>query len=72
MDRATFERQKAFAGEKKPLMQRRCVDHDYTERRKYMVTMVTEERKPLFGKEWDEAVKRGEARRVLIDKRGQV
>ncbi|MBO5592361.1 MAG: hypothetical protein J5913_05305 [Prevotella sp.] len=50
MDRATFERQKAFAGEKKPSMQRRCVDHDYTERRMYMVTMVTEERKPLFGK----------------------
>lgn len=50
MDRATFERQKAFAGETKPSMQRRCVDHDYTERRMYMVTMVTEERKPLFGK----------------------
>lgn len=50
MDRATFERQKAFAGEKKPSMQRRCVDHDYTERRMYMVTMVTEGRKPLFGK----------------------
>ena len=50
MDRATFESQKAFAGEKKPSMQRRCVDHDYTARRMYMVTMVTEERKPLFGK----------------------
>ena len=31
-------------------MQRRCVDNDYTERRMYMITMVTEERKPLFGK----------------------
>lgn len=50
MDRATFESQKAFAGEKKPSMQRRCVDNDYTARRMYMVTMVTEERKPLFGK----------------------
>jgi REP element-mobilizing transposase RayT len=50
MDRATFEKQKAFAGEKKPSMQRRCVDHDYTARRMYMITMVTEERKPLFGK----------------------
>ena len=50
MDRATFESQKAFAGEKKPSMQRRCVDHDYTARRMYMVTMVTEGRKPLFGK----------------------
>lgn len=36
MDRATFEKQKAFAGEKKPSMQRRCVDNDYTQRRMYM------------------------------------
>ncbi len=50
MDKATFERQKVFAGEKKPSMQRRCVDYDYTERRMYMITMVTEGRKPLFGK----------------------
>ena len=50
MDRKTFESQKAFAGEKKPSMQRRCVDHDYTARRMYMITMVTEGRKPLFGK----------------------
>jgi hypothetical protein len=50
MDRATFEKQKAFAGEKKPSMLRRCVDHDYTERGMYMVTMVTEGRKPLFGR----------------------
>jgi len=50
MDRARFESQKAFAGEKKPSMQRRSVDNDYTARRMYMITMVTEERKPLFGK----------------------
>ena len=50
MDRKTFESQKVFAGEKKPSMQRRCVDNDYTARRMYMVTMVTEGRKPLFGK----------------------
>ena len=50
MDRAKFESQKAFAGEKKPSMQRRCVDNDYTARRMYMITMVTEGRKPLFGK----------------------
>jgi REP element-mobilizing transposase RayT len=50
MDRATFEKQKAFAGEKKPSMQRRCVDNDYTARRMYMITMVTEGRKPLFGR----------------------
>lgn len=30
-------------------MQRRCVDNDYAARRMYMVTMVTEGRKPLFG-----------------------
>ena len=50
MDRETFESQKAFAGEKKLSMQRRCVDNDYTARRMYMVTMVTEGRRPLFGK----------------------
>lgn len=50
MDRKTFESQKPFAGEKKPSMQRRCVDNDYTARRMYMITMVTEGRKPLFGK----------------------
>ena len=50
MDRATYEKQKAFAGEKKPSMQRRCVNNDYTARRMYMVTMVTEGRKALFGK----------------------
>lgn len=50
MDRKTFESQKAFAGEKKPSMQRRCVDNDYTARRMYMITIVTEGRKALFGK----------------------
>lgn len=50
MDRKTFESQKTFAGEKKPSMQRRCVDNDYTARRMYMITMVTEGRKTLFGK----------------------
>ena len=50
MDRKTFESQKEYAGEKKPSMQRRCVDNDYKARRMYMITMVTEGRKPLFGK----------------------
>ena len=50
MDRAKFESQKVFAGEKKPSMQRRCIDNDYTARRMYMITMTTEGRKPLFGK----------------------
>ena len=50
MKREVYESQRAFAGEKKPSMQRRCVDHDYTERMMYMVTMVTEGRRPLFGR----------------------
>ena len=50
MKREVYESQKAFAGEKKPSMQRRCVGHDYTQRMMYMVTMVTEGRRPLFGK----------------------
>jgi REP element-mobilizing transposase RayT len=49
MKRETFEAQKAFAGKKKPSMLRRCVGHDYTGRQIYMITMVTEGRKPLFG-----------------------
>ena len=49
MKRETYESQKAFAGEKKPSMLRRCVGHDYTKRMMYMVTMVTEGRRPLFG-----------------------
>ena len=49
MKREVFESQKAFAGKKKPSMQRRCVGHDYIERMMYMVTMVTEGRRPLFG-----------------------
>ena len=50
MDRETYEKQKPFAGEKKPSMLRRCVGHDYTSRQMYMVTMVTKGRRPLFGK----------------------
>ena len=49
MKREVYESRKAFAGEKKPSMQRRCVDHDYTERQMYMVTMVVEGRRPLLG-----------------------
>jgi REP element-mobilizing transposase RayT len=36
--------------EKIPSMQRRCPGNDYTARRMYMITMVTEDRHPLFGK----------------------
>lgn len=38
-----------YAGEKKPSMNRRKQNHDYKARRMYMITMTTEERKPLFG-----------------------
>lgn len=50
MDRETFEKQKEYGGEKKPSMTRRMVEHDYTDRRMYMLTMITEGRRPLFGK----------------------
>lgn len=57
MKKETYKAQKAFAGEKKPSMLRRCVGHDYTGRQIYMITMVTEGRRPLFGK----VVGRGDA-----------
>ena len=50
MDKETYERQKAFAGEKVASMHRRMVGHDYQERQMYMITMVTEGRLPLLGK----------------------
>ena len=49
MKKSIYESQKAFAGEKIPTMHRRMVDHDYQERRMYMITMVTEGRRPLLG-----------------------
>lgn len=49
MDKETYEKQKAFAGEKIPSMHRRMVGHDYQGRQMYMITMVTEGRRPLFG-----------------------
>ena len=49
MDKETYEQQKPFAGEKKPSMNRRMIGHDYQERQMYMITMVTEGRRPLFG-----------------------
>ena len=49
MKREVYEKQKTFAGEKKASMLRRCIDHDYTDRQMYLVTMVTEGRRPLFG-----------------------
>ena len=49
MKKETYQAQKPFAGEKKPSMLRRCVGHDYSGRQIYMITMVTEGRRPLFG-----------------------
>ncbi len=49
MDKETYEKQKAFAGEKVPSMHRRMVGHDYQRRQMYMITMVTEGRRPLLG-----------------------
>ena len=49
MLRETYERQRPFAGEKKPSMARRMLDHDYAGRQMYMLTMVTEGRRPLLG-----------------------
>ena len=49
MKKETFQSQRPFAGEKKPSMLRRCVGHDYSGRQIYMITMVTEGRRQLFG-----------------------
>ena len=49
MDSETYQKRQAFAGEKKPSMHRRLLDHDYQGRQMYMVTMVVEGRRPLFG-----------------------
>ena len=50
MDKETYQRQKAFAGEKKSSMKRRLVGHDYTRPGIYMLTMTIEGRRPLFGR----------------------
>lgn len=49
MDETQQRRHMEFAGEKKPSMLRRKQDHDYASRQMYMITMVTEDRQPLFG-----------------------
>ena len=41
MDRKTFEKQKAFAGERQPSMKRRCLDRDYRQRGMDRVTLVS-------------------------------
>lgn len=74
MKREVYESQKPFAGEKKPSMQRRCVDFDYTQRMMYMVTMTIEGRRPLFGKvvgHSDAPERSAEAPRIELTELGQ-
>ena len=74
MKKETFEAQKAFAGEKKPSMLRRCVGHDYTDRQIYMITMVTEGRRPLLGQvvgRSDAPKDSTEAPHIILSKLGQ-
>lgn len=49
MDQKSFEKQSPFAGAPKPSMKRCAVDHDYHERRIYMITIAVEGRRPLLG-----------------------
>ena len=48
MDEQQRAVKKKYAGEKQPSMKRRDDNHDYTERRMYMITMEVEGRRPLF------------------------
>ncbi len=48
MDSETYRKKKPFAGEKKPSMKRRGIDHDYTRRGTYLLTLVVEGRRPLL------------------------
>ncbi len=50
MDKDSYKKRQAFAGNKKPSTKRRFVGHDYTRRGIYMVTMTVEGRRPLFGR----------------------
>lgn len=49
INKEQLHRRIELAGNKKPSMLRRKQDHDYQSRRMYMVTMVAEDRQPLFG-----------------------
>ena len=49
MTEETFKKQQPFAGNKKPSMLRRAVWNDDSDRKMYMLTLVTEGRQPLFG-----------------------
>ena len=49
MTEEQLKAKKIFAGEKKASMKRRDDNHDYTERRMYMITLEVEGRHPVFG-----------------------
>ena len=73
MDSETFKQQRPFAGEKKPSMLRRCVGHDYAGRQIYLLTLVTEERRPLLGTvvgKSDGKKETGDAPRVVLSDLG--
>ena len=56
MDKETYKKRQAFAGETKPSMNRRRVGQDYQGRQFYMVTLVVQDRRPLFGEIVGEAL----------------
>ena len=57
MNQETFKKQQAYARGTKESMRRRSISNDYCGRRMYMITMVTEGRRRLFG----EVIGRGDA-----------
>ena len=56
MDKEKYKKRQAFAGETKPSMNRRRVGQDYQGRQFYMVTLVVQDRRPLFGEIVGEAL----------------
>ena len=74
MKKETYKKQKAFAGMLKPSMLRRCVDHDYSQRQMYMVTLTVEGRYPLFGRvvgRSDASVNTEDEARMVLSTLGQ-
>lgn len=49
MDKEEYHKKKKYIGDKKPSMQRRSDLNDYSDRGMYMFTLVTQDRRPLFG-----------------------
>ena len=49
MSKESYESRKPYAKEKIPSMKRRMDSHDYSSRQMYLITIVTEGRRPLLG-----------------------